>query len=87
VFLASKEKTIHTQLIWSRNLHSTNVEHVYGLGLTLNHILVYGLKLTWFYTTIENSVKMCHFYFGGQGTKFQNVLGNRPIKVAHCKKI
>jgi len=29
------------------------VEYVYGLGLTLNHICVYGLRLTWFYTTID----------------------------------
>ncbi len=65
-------------------LHSTNVEHVYGLGLTLNRICVYGLRLTWFYMTIENSVIMGHFYFGGQGAKFQNVFGDGSIKVTHC---
>jgi hypothetical protein len=37
--------------------------------------------------TIENSVKMCHFYFGGQGAKFENVFGDGSIKVGHCKKI
>jgi hypothetical protein len=29
---------------------------------------------------------MCHFYFGGQGAKFENVFGDGSIKVAHCKK-
>jgi hypothetical protein len=43
MFLPSQEMTTHTQLIWSRNLHSTDVEHEYGLGLTLT-IYVYMVQ-------------------------------------------
>jgi hypothetical protein len=50
-------------------------------------MVLHDYRLPLFYTTIENGVKMCHFYFGGQGAKFQNVFEDGSIKVAHCKKI
>jgi len=49
------------------------------------YMVLHDYRLPLFYVTIN--VKMCHFYFGGQGAKFQNVFGDGSIKVTHCKKI
>jgi len=46
-------------------------------------MVLHDYRLSLFYMTIENSVKMCHFYFGGQGAKFQNVFGDGSIKATH----
>jgi hypothetical protein len=51
------------------------------------YMILYDYRLTLFYTTTRNSVKKCHFYFGGQGAKFQNVFEDGSIIVGHCKKI
>ncbi len=49
-------------------------------------MVLHDYRLALFYMTIANSVIMGHFYFGGQGAKFQNGFGDGSIKVTHCKK-
>jgi len=50
------------------------------------YMVLHDYRLSLFYMTIENSVKICHFYFRGQGAKFQNVFAGGSIKVTRCKK-